>query len=138
MSSFDESLKKGERIMKILIIEDEFHFSEKLRQTLQDMGEVVTCIDDYGTEMPSIEKVIGLIEEADLILLDADLGPCHYYGEDLLPYCTKKKVIGISSAFELGPINFTYKQELLHEKNGYYKKRLRSLVRSTIKKSTGG
>lgn len=122
--------------MKILIVEDEFHFSEKLRRTLRDLGEVVACINDYCDNMPSLEEVVLLAEDADLILLDSDLGQRGYYGEHLLPFLTEKKIIGISSSFsfKLGPINFHNKHDLLHEEDGYYRKKIRSLVKSMIKK----
>ena len=80
---------------RILIIEDEKRMREGLKRALEDLGEVTLCAPTDGP-MPTKEQAIQMIQQADLILLDNNLGRKEYCGEDLIPYCKGKAVIGIS------------------------------------------
>ena len=64
-------------------------------------------------KMPPREEVEKLIAEADVILLDGDLGlSTPYKGRDLFPLCDGKKVIGISTHFTFGEVNYGMKDAL--------------------------
>ena len=76
--------------------------------------------------MPPKEKVIEMIVAADLILLDGKLSN-EYSGEDLLLFCSGKKVIGISDRVDLGSKNF-YAKNQLSDSNPQVAEELRKLV----------
>ena len=61
--------------------------------------------------MPPKEKVVDAIKQADFILLDGQI--CREYdGKQLLPLCKGKKVLGISTQFDLGDHNWFGKDRL--------------------------
>ncbi|MEK7585352.1 MAG: hypothetical protein AAB455_02485 [Patescibacteria group bacterium] len=90
--------------MYILVIDDDKHTAVKIAEALAEIGEVEICSAEPLRSMPSKEQVLASIEKADLILLDGKICP-EYDGPDLLPHCSGKKVLGISSRFDLGEHN---------------------------------
>jgi len=90
---------------RILIIEDVNKNAKALENAIQGLGEIVLCTMPNFNEvrdfkkmvMPSEEEAVRLISEADIILMDCELGTkTPYSGKELLPHCRGKKVIGIS------------------------------------------
>ena len=117
--------------MKILIIEDMAMLAEKIAEALNGLGEISVCTttdsnDQKEWVMPPKEKVIEMIVAADLILLDGKLSN-EYSGEDLLLFCSGKKVIGISDRVDLGSKNF-YAKNQLSDSNPQVAEELRKLV----------
>ncbi len=101
----------------ILIIEDDENIVRKMTLALEGLGAIACCtMADQGFKpMPSLEQVEKMITEADIILLDGDLGSrTPYGGQDLFLLCHGKKVIGISTnlSFSFGKINYRRKNNL--------------------------
>lgn len=129
--------------MKILIIEDGLCYANEMAKALEDLGHVVVCtvpslrevnFDYSKILMPPKDRVLGLIGEADIILLDNDLGSHEYDGKDLILYCEGKKVIGISNGVCFGNATFNGKEYLSYARPDIAET-LRSLV---IKVVTNG
>jgi hypothetical protein len=98
----------------ILIIEDDSDIVRKMTIALAGLGTIVACTTGRGMKpMPVKEEVERMIAEANVILLDADLGSRNsYQGKDLFPFCAGKKVIGISTHFSFGEVNYCRKNLL--------------------------
>lgn len=119
--------------MKILIIEDVLDTARKIADALQGLGEITVCTQlpqndqkpCFDWKMPSESDAIRLIQEADMVLLDSNLGRCGYDGRKLFPYCEGKKVIGISNKDDFGRTNFHGKEYL---DLGHVVENLRNLV----------
>ncbi len=99
----------------ILIIEDDCDTVAKMTVALEGLGTVTACTrsDEGMGPMPSKEEVEKMIAGADVILLDGDLGSqTPFKGKDLFPLCGGKKVIGISTHFPFGKVNYGMKNSL--------------------------
>jgi CheY-like chemotaxis protein len=92
---------------KILVVEDSIFACLEIRRVLSDMCEVHFVVEpnkemlSYGVQthrLPPIEAVAGIIASTnpDVILLDNRLDDAGYHGWQLLQYCNREKVIGIS------------------------------------------
>lgn len=143
---------------KILIVEDSCYYRFWIASTIYDLGEIRFCLKEhavippYATILPekvaetikqkdysfcfgkmaSMDEAIKMILWADLILLDKQFNEdeCEYNSSKLLPYCTGKKVIGISSYSVSDDIGFPYKSSL--DKNSGGKEYLRNLIKQAL------
>lgn len=106
--------------MRILIIEDSRWCALLMAEVLVGLGEITVFTkpslekvggDFLKVRMPPMEKVLELLKEADMVLLDQDL-MTSYSGKDLLPYCDGKKVVSISVSTIPGLISWTRKLEM--------------------------
>ncbi len=117
----------------ILIIEDHHDIARKMAESLTGLGSIVCCTKPKKvfSQMPSLDEVKKMIAEADIVLLDGDLGSTPYKGKDLLSLCEGKKVIGISTHFSFGEVNYRMKNYLTFGDSPENQK-FRTLVSSQI------
>lgn len=120
--------------MKLLVIDDNRHAAKKIAAVVAEFGEVVVCTTDdslFG-KMPAKDVVVNAITLADLVLLDGQI--CREYsGKDLLPHCAGKKVLGISTQFNLGEgENNWYSKDALSDGKQYAIDSLREKVAKMV------